>query len=183
MPREHRESGPVAPEITIQAEIGGCTIAIVELVSGLTPEKLDERLDLYRRSLERQRAHNSLVEALVDLHAHVETLALLPQRRREVARARVEERAKMAASFQAMTSIGPRRQEGYTRQEQQRLDEFDAQTPHEMAKLDEEQERLEKAIPLYELQVARQRAIIAGTDRSEVIGMKLPAAKSQEAAD
>jgi hypothetical protein len=170
--REHRESGPVAPEITIQGDIGGATIAIVELVSGLTAAKLDDRLDMYRRAIERQRAHNSLVEALVDLHARTEALESLPQRRIDAAKARVQERARLAASFEAAGQLGGRRQEGMSRQQKQRLDEFDAQTPVEMARFDAERAQLEKEIPLYEAQVARQRAIIAGRDRSEVIGFK-----------
>jgi hypothetical protein len=169
MPREIRESGPVAPEITIQADIGGATIAIVELVSGMTAEKLDARLDMYRRALERQRAHNLLVEALVELHARRDTLEQLPERRAEKAKERVTERARMAAAFAASAEASGRRTPNLSAQQRQRLDEFDQMTPVEMAKLDDEETRLKKEIPLYEAQVSRQRAIIAGRDRSDVI--------------
>ena len=46
--------------------------------------------------------------------------------------------------------------------------------------LDAEKATLKARLPMYETQVARQRAIIAGRDRSEVIAAAAPVA---EAAD
>lgn len=182
MPREARESGPVAPEIVLQAEVGGFTIAITELLAGATAEKLNERLDTYRRAIERQRAHNSLVEALVDLVARREALASWDERRTAALKALADEQVRQRAAFESSNQVGARtrRSEGLTTQQQQALDQFRERRVAEEAKFHAEKANLEAEIPRYEAQVARQRAIIAGRDRSEVIGTPMPTA---EAAD
>ena len=174
-----------SPEITIQADIGGCQVAIVEMVGAESAADIDARLDVYRKAIERQRAHNSLIEALVDLTARCEALAMLPEREREWARTRAAERARLAASFDAAAQT--RRSGSRSLQEKQALEKFDEQTPIDQGKFAVEREKLMKEIPMYEAQVARQRAIIAGRDRSEVMGVALERSEdmpgAQEAAD
>ena len=154
-------------DVVLQGEIGGITYAISGPVNC---DNFDAELDFRRRALERQRAHNSLVEALVDLKAREESVRDYPERERAMLKGRAEERARKIASFDAAASISPRRVQGRSKSDQQWLDEFDAQTKAEQAKMAAEKERIEKEIPMYDAQVSRQRAIIAGRDRSDVIG-------------
>ena len=172
--------GKVAPEITLQAEVGGFQIAIVDHMISATPAELDARLDIYRKAIERQRAHNSLVEALVDLTACSEALESWDDRRAEALALIAAEQARTRASFEAKNQVGRRRSEELTPAQNEALAEYPDRQKAEQARLDAEKATLKARLPMYETQVARQRAIIAGRDRSEVIAAAAPVA---EAAD
>lgn len=167
---EHRVSGPVAPEIVLQADIGGMTIAFTELVSGADEEKLNERLDLYGRAIARQRAKVTLTEKLVDLLAAQKTLASLPEREMATIKARAEERMRLRASFEAAHDASGRRSAFRLNDAQQKgLEAFDAQTAVERKKLDDERKMIEAGLPVLEAQIARLRGVIAGRDPMEAL--------------
>jgi hypothetical protein len=176
MPREEK----TGPEITFQADIGGVTIALIDRVE---PEQLDVRLDTYRRAIERQRAFNSLTEALVDLVARTASLAGWEQRRTEALKGRAIERVRLVTSFQARAQVSKRRQDGYTATELNALDDFDKKTEEGRVKLDQEREQLLHDIPICEAQVARQRAIVAGRDRIDIMSDEVARAQIADAAD
>lgn len=156
----------LCPEIVIQADIGGMTIAFTEIVTDKTPEEIDERLDHYRRSIGRQRAHQSLVESLVDLRARKEALEQMPDKERAFLKERMDERARMKVQFEAQRQ----RSGALSVKQEQDLRNFDAQTAAERKRrFEDDRKKIESEIPLFEAQVARQRAIIAGRERSEVI--------------
>jgi hypothetical protein len=183
---ERPGSGKIAPQITIQADVGGMSLAFVEDTSGVDEGKLRERVGIYRRVIDYARAQNSLVEALVDLQAVKEALASWDERRAAALKAVADEKIREQASYEAANQLGPRakRTDGFTDQQMQNLRQFDAKRAAEAAKFDLEKENLEKALPRHEAQVARQRAIIAGRDRSEVIGPAFAAeAQQRDAAD
>lgn len=166
MPREARASGPVAPEIVVQCDIGGMTIAFTELVSGADEAKINDRLDLFARTIGRQRARITLTEKLVDLLANEKATASLPERKREHAKARAAERARIVASWEAQHQVSSKRVVDFKMSDQQRkaLLEFDQQSESDLRKLDAEAEALALQRPLLDAQIARLRAVIAGGD-------------------
>ena len=182
---ERAGSGKIAPEITVQADVGGMSLAFVESTSGVDEATLKARVGIYRRVIDYARAQQSLVEALVDLQAVREALESWGERRVAALKAVADDRIREQASYEVANQSGPRakRTDTFTDQQLQNLRNFDAKRVAEAAKFDLEKENLEKALPRHEAQVARQRAILAGRDRSEVIGPEFTEARRQDAAD
>lgn len=167
MPRD--EAVRATPEVTIQADIGGMTVAFVELVGG-DERALNARLDLYRRAINRQRAQVELVEALVDIQARREALASAPRREREVLKARAEERVRQIASFEAAHQVrGNRGEFRMSQQQRAGLEAFDAETERKKGEFAADREKILAEMPHYEARAERARRIIAGAERSEVI--------------
>lgn len=165
-----RESGPVHPEMVIQAEVGGMTLAFTELVNGSEAD-LKARFDIYRRVIDHARAYQLLYEALNEVASREKTLHDLPKRRDAAMKAIAEERARARASF-----AGGARTGNLTGQQQKTMDMFNKQLEDEQAKWDKLRAQLEIEIPLYMDQVARQRAVIEGAERADSIGFDLPEA-------
>lgn len=155
-------------EIVVQADLGGMNIAF----SGKVEDggSLDERLDVFTKSLGRQRAKISLAEKLVDHLAHQKALASLPDREREMLRNRAEERARIIAQYQAQHSAGNRRGEYKPSQpQQQALNTHDIETQAERKKYSDEKQAHDLTLPIVEAQIARLRAVIAGRDPTEAL--------------
>ena len=165
--------GPVTTELVVQADIGGMTIAFTGIV---TPEETDERLDVWRRAINRQRAQQELVEALVDINARRQALATSPQREAEMVKRRVDERVRLIASLEvAHSASGARVAEFKLNASQKKgLEAFDADTARNRAEFAADREKVAAEIPLYEARAARARAIIGGAERSEVVGTEGP---------
>jgi hypothetical protein len=164
-----RETGNASPELVIQAEVGGVTIAFTELVNG-DEAKLRGRVEMYLRTVDFARAKQMLVEALIDLESRRETLNGWGASRDAAIKKLVEDRTRARATF-----VAGGRSDRLTGAQQKTLDNFDAQIEQERAKWDQHKAKIEEEIPRYAAQVARQRAILAGRDRSEVIGFDVDA--------
>lgn len=169
--RQERTTGPVAPEVVVQADCFGMTIAFTELLTGANEQKINDRLDLFGRIISRQRAKPALVEALIDLRAREERLAGLADERVQLVRKRGEERARLIASYQAQHQVMDRRGDYRpSASQKQNLANFDTETERKLEELKVLAERLPEEIKECEAKVARQRAIIEGTlDRHEVL--------------
>lgn len=167
MPREDVYEVPATTEAVVQADVGGMTIAFTAVV---VADEIDARLDSWRKAINRQRAQNELVEALVDIQARREALISAPDRERETIRQRLEERAGLVASFEAAhTRRGGRAAFRMTDSQRNGLEDFDVETEREKAKFAAEIEKVAADIPLYEARAERARLIIDGKERSEVI--------------
>ncbi len=174
MPREDSFEAPAATEAVVQADIGGMTIAFTAVVGAA---EINERLDAWRKAINRQRAQNELVEALVDIQARRDALAAAPDREREVIRSRLAERAVMVASWQAAhETSGKRAAFSQSPQQRQALLDYDAETERKKAEFAGDRAKIEAELPLWEARADRARRIIDGAERAEVIGdMKLAA--------
>lgn len=161
-----------SPEVVVQAEVAGMTIAFTAHV----PEAmLDDYMDMVRRRIDRARAHNMLIEALVDLAASEETLATWGQRKAKALEEILTERTRLRAQYETVNA-GIRRADGLSVKQQSDLGQFNAKLEVEAAKFDAEKKKLEENIPVYRDRVARQRQIIAGAERADMVGFHVEAA-------
>jgi hypothetical protein len=168
MPRDTECS----PQIAIEADLGGFRLGFVESTEGLTRDEILAHCDTYREVISIQRAHQALLEALVDLKARQEALESLPTRETEALAAIVTDKARQQAAFEAARNNGPRvarREFELNGQQRAALAQFDDKIAEKKREFAAEKLRLEKEIPVYLSQVSRQRAIIAGRDRAEVL--------------
>ncbi len=170
MPRE-AHSIKASPQITVQCDIGGLQIAFIEQVENLTLDEVTQHLDLYRNVISRQRAQQSLIEALVDVDARQKRLAELDTAKAEALREIAERKARTRSSWEAAhEAMGRRAEFKLTDPQRKGLAAFDTEITDKDAEFEAERAKLERELPLYEAQVSRQRAIIAGRERAEVIG-------------
>lgn len=170
---------PVTAEIVVQADVGGMQIAFTRVaIEG----EIDAWLDSFRKSVNRQRAQQELVEALVDIQSRKQALASSPDRERDMLKERASERVRLRASFEAAhRSSNPRVvdfREGP--KHRQVLDAYDQETERKRAEFEADRGKVLAEMPLYEARAERARAIIAGKERSEVIGMVEPLAAAAE---
>ncbi len=170
MPRE-AHSIKASPQITVQCDIGGLQIAFIEQVESLTLDEVTQHLDLYRNVISRQRAQQALIEALVDVDARQKRLVELDTAKAQALRDIAEEKARTRAAWEAgHQAMGRRADFKMTDPQKKALVQFDERIQQKDAEFEAERARLERELPLYEAQVSRQRAIIAGRERAEVIG-------------
>lgn len=169
---------PVTAELVVQADVGGMQIAFTRVaVEG----EVDAWLDSCRKAVNRQRAHQELVEALVDIQARREALASSPDRERAMVKERAAERARLRATFKAQhEASGARVPFAEGKKHHQALDLWDQETEKKRAEFAADRAKVTAELPLYEARAARARAIIAGKDRSEVIGMADPLADAAD---
>lgn len=159
-------------EMVIQADIGGIQIALTVPLDG-AKDRQDEILDRSLKTVNRARAHQSLVEALIDTQARKERIEQIPAAIQELGERRIREKVEMRALWQAQHDATGRRSEfAEQAQHKKALVDFDIESEAQLKKLRDERAQLEKELPIYEMQVTRQRMILAGKDRSEVITMK-----------
>jgi hypothetical protein len=155
-----------SPEVVIQAEVAGMTIAFTAHVPDGV---LDDYMDMVRRRIDRARAHNMLIEALIDLAASEETLASWGARKAKAIEELVVERTRLRASYEVQNA-GTRRSDGLTSKQHLDLLQYATKMQAEENKFDAERKKLEDNIPVYRDRVARQRAIIAGAERADMVG-------------
>lgn len=161
-----------SPEVVIQAEVAGMTVAFTAHV----PEAvLDDYMDMVRRRIDRARAHNMLIEALIDLAASEETLANWGRRKAKALEEIVTDRTRLRAQYERVNA-GSRRADGLSAKQQNDLTQFNARIEAEEQKFDAERKKLEENIPVFRDRVARQRGIIAGRDRADMVGFHVEAA-------
>lgn len=167
-----RERHMPTPEVVIQAEVAGMTIAFTAHV----PEGLlDDYMDMVRRRIDRSRAHNMLIEALIDLAASEETLATWGQRKARAFEEIIFERTRLRAQYE-QANAGTRRADGLSSKQQSDLAQFNAKIEAEEQKFAAEKKKLEENIPVYRDRVSRQRQIIAGAERADMVGFHVEAA-------
>jgi hypothetical protein len=155
--------------LVIQGEIGGFQLCLEQHVDAATTD-IDERLDRMVSAFWRQRAKIALVDALVDVEARRKRLADLPDSEADYVAQRAAARALLRASFiQKHETSGKRGEFRLTPSQDEALRTHDVETAQKRAEMAAEKLKLEHDLPIYEAQVSRQRAIIAGRDRSEVI--------------
>jgi hypothetical protein len=102
-----------------------------------------------------------------------------PQRERDMVKARTDERIRVVASQEAAAQVRNTRVADFklTAAQKKGIEDFDAETQRERDKFKSDRAKIEAEIPLYEARADRARRIIAGAERSEVIGSEpLPAA-------
>lgn len=163
------EPAMISPEIVVQADIGGMTIAFTTQARG-DAATINAHLDLFAKAISRQRAQAELIEALVDVRAIREALALSPERERATMKGRTDERVRMIAAFEASHNArGARSAFGLNAAQRQGLQNFDAETEQKRAEFASDRENAAAELPRHIARVARQRAIIAGADRADVI--------------
>ena len=143
------------------------TIAFVAHV----PEAvLDDYMDMVRRRIDRARAHNMLVEAMIDLASTEEALASWGMRKAKAISALVAERARLMAFYTEANETHHRRSSELSPRQKSDLDQFRAKIEEEEKKFDDEKNKLEANLPIYRDRFARQRAIIAGAERADMVG-------------
>ena len=161
-----------SPEVVVQAEVAGMTIAFTAHVP---EDKLDAYMDMVRRRIDRARAHNMLIEALIDLAACEETLATWGSRKAKALEEIIAERTRLRAQYE-QANAGSRRADGLSVKQQNDLGQFNAKIEAEDQKFAAERKKLEDDIPVYRDRVARQRQIIAGAERADMVGFHVEAA-------
>ena len=158
---------PVTTEAHVEADIGAIKLMLTAVV---TDDEIDKRLDLWRTAISRQRAHFELIEALVDVRALGEALKLSPGLERTTMKGRADERVRMIAAFEAAHNArGARSEFSLNAAQRQGLQNFDAETEEKRASFAADREKAAADLPRHRARVARQRAIIAGADRADVI--------------
>ncbi len=160
---------PVTAEIVVQADVGGMQIAFTRVaIEG----EVDAWLDSCRKAVNRQRAHQELVEALVDIKARRDALESSPDRERDMLKERAAERVRLRASFKAAHDA-TRPRVGFVEgaKHRQALEAFDGETERKRAEFEADRVKVAADLPAFEARAARARAIIGGKDRSEVIDM------------
>jgi hypothetical protein len=161
-----------SPEVVMQAEVAGMTIAFTAHVP---EEKLDDYMDMVRRRIDRARAHNMLIEALIDQAACEEALASWPERKAKAIAEIVAERTRLRAKYEIANS-GTRRADGLSIKQENDLEAFTPKIEFEDQKFAAERKKLEENIPVYRDRVSRQRQIIAGAERADMVGFHVEAA-------
>jgi hypothetical protein len=160
-----------SPEVVVQAEVAGMTIAFTAHV----PEAmLVPYLSMVRRNIDQQRAHNMLIEALIDLAAAEETLATWGQRKAKAMEVIIVERTRLRAQYQNANEN--RRNADFSPKQQGDLAQFDGRMTAESEKFEAEKKKLEETIPVYRDRAERQRKIIAGAERADMVGFHVEAA-------
>lgn len=161
-----REGGRASPELTIQADIGGRTIAFVELIGSCDEAGLNARLDMYRRAIQRQVNVQSHREALIDLVSSLKTLAEMPERERDmlldIGRQKAAYIAGQEAAHQLKVAGGHR---GALRVNAEEVRKFDQQIDDARDKFQQMRGQIEKKLPELRAQVARLERAIAGEDQ------------------
>ena len=167
-----RENRMPTPEVVMQAEVAGMTIAFTAHV----PEAmLDAYMDMVRRRIDRSRAHNMLIEALIDLAACEETLATWGVRKAKALEEIISERTRLRAQYE-LANDGNRRADGLSLKQRSDLAQFNGKIEAEEQKFAAEKRKLEENIPVYRDRVSRQRQIIAGAERADMVGFHVEAA-------
>lgn len=160
----------VHPEITVQADIGGFEIRFNENVFDADEATINKHLDLYHRTINRQRAKIDLGMALADLADREGQMMALPEMEKAVLATRAEERARIVASFDAQNAVGRRSTVSRTPKQQQDLVNFDAETAKKRQEFVNRKAVLEVEIPALQKRVQRCRDQIAGkTERHEAL--------------
>lgn len=157
--------------LTIQGDIGGLQLGMERHVDATVDEEaLNEILDGMTKAFWRQQAHVNLATALVEVTVRRNRLRELPQAERDYRQRRTQERERLEARFMIEHNASARRT-AYTpgKAEHSRLVAFDEETRAELEKLKAEVAQKEYELPLYEKQVLRQRAILAGANKTDVI--------------
>lgn len=146
---------------------------------------LNDILDRMTRAFWRQQAHPRLIEALVDLKARQDTISTLPQRLADHHKDEAAEAMRIRTSYEAQhqaAMLGKRNQAQFVDWpkhaemiEKLRLHEENGKTKR--AEMEAEAAKYKAELPLVEKRIARQRAILAGTDRADtILDGELPAA-------
>jgi hypothetical protein len=161
-----------SPEVVVQAEVAGMTIAFTAHVP---EEKLDAYMDMVRRRIDRARAHNMLVEVLIDQAACEETLATWSERKAKAIGEIVGERTRLRAKYEIANS-GTRRDGGLTPKQQNDLAAFTGKIEAVEQEYADEKKKNETNLPVYRDRVSRQRQIIAGAERADMVGFHVEAA-------
>ena len=134
--------------------------------------------------MEQCRAKQELVEALVEHAALTETVERYQELVEGLTQKRLEGRTSLIADMEQEDKIrhlkNPRRAEwAPNTQQQQQVAAWDLETRKQLRALELQKIEAEKKLPMFLPQIARQRAILAGADRADVIPFKAVA----EAAD
>src|SRR5260370_23110619 len=154
----------VSAEAGVRADMGGMSIAFKRVIVN---EELDPWLDTCRRAINRQRAQNELVEALVDIEARHEALRTSPEREREALKTRATERIRLVASFEAAhAAVRARGEFQLTSAQRKGLMDYDDETERQRAEFAADRENGKADIPHYEARPARPRAIIGCQERA-----------------
>lgn len=163
-----REGGRAAPELTIQAEIGGKTVAFVELIGSCDEEKLNERVDMYRRVIERQVNRQRLKETLIDLVAARKTLTELPDRLKDALTAITIDRAAFWAGKELAHARANKRGD-YAKSiaDEREGAKFTDQMAAKETEFEKLREQLTRSIPELEAQVTRLARAVEGEDQLE----------------
>jgi len=164
--------------ICVQGDIGGVQVALERHIDATADtDALNDALDTMTSAFWRQQAKIRLVEALVDVQSRRDTLAQLPGRIETYRKQRTAERERLEAKFRIAWNVaGKRTAYNPSRSDEQNLTAFDEETRNKLEEFNRLKGQTEFELPLYEKQILRQRAIIAGADRSEVIEEPLPLA-------
>jgi hypothetical protein len=168
---QRAESRMPSPEVVVQAEVAGMSIAFTAHV----PEAmLDAYMDMVRRRIDRARAHNMVIEALIDLTATEEALSTWGPRKAKAIEDIVIERTRLRARYEQENAAG-RRADTLTGKQQGDLNQFTAKIEAEAQKFDAERQKIEENILVYRDRVERQRKIIGGAERADMVGFHIEA--------
>lgn len=148
------------PEVTVQADIGGRSIAFVAHVA---VEEFRSYLDEVARAIDREKARQRLLEELGELKGREKTLAEWSELRTKALRGIAEKKAAKRAEMMAQG-----RSDRLTLANERALMAFDAQLEAEDAKYANIRRELEEQIPEYRRRVARQRAILNGANPADM---------------
>jgi hypothetical protein len=159
-------------EITIQADLGGLSIAFVEQLSGAVAEEtVNAQLDRFTKAIGRQRSKFALSEKLVDLLAVRKTLETHEERLQEALRQKAEERMRINAAFRQPE--GRRLERPKTKAQLAAEQQNEEETAQIREKFANDKEGMERQIPILEAQITRLRAVIAGGDPTDALEEQL----------
>jgi hypothetical protein len=161
-----------SPEVVVQAEVAGMTIAFTAHVP---EEKLDAYMDMVRQRIDRARAHNMLVEALIDQTACEEALANWSERKAKAIGELIGERTRLRAQYE-VANTGTRRADGLSAKQLNDLQAFTPKIEDIEQKFAAERKKLEETLPVYRDRASRQRQIIDGAERADMVGFHVEAA-------
>ena len=149
-----------SPEIVVQAEIGGCTLAFTAHVPN---EMIEAYLERVSGAVSREKARQRLLEELGELKGREKTLAEWPELRAKALRSIAEKKAAKRAEMMAQG-----RSDRLTLANERALTAFDTQLEAEDTKYANIRRELEEQIPECRKRVARQRAILEGANPADM---------------
>lgn len=153
-------------DITLQADVGGATLAIeLSLDPATSSQAFDDRLDFASARLGRQRARHELSEKLLAREIAQDMLDNWESDRDTALKAKATERAQTISSWQATHAAFNKRGEfRMNAQQQQAIANLDQNIETTRMQYDERKQKLQQDVRLVDKQIARLRALIAGHD-------------------
>lgn len=164
----------LSPEIMVKVDLGGLDISFAEVVLNKSPDEVHAIVAAYIQQASRARAANDIHFYVLEAQARRDVLRDLPETERAYMKKRIDERTRERASWEAAYEVHkPRTPFQLTPKHKQWLETFEAETKRYVEDnfSAAARERVQKELAESETKIRRQRAIMAGTERADMIEM------------